>query len=212
MLASYAYAPVYLNVARLHGRCLGDGVQVGGRQRCGSLQRSAPRKCPEGGAEGAADLFRSKDLFDTGTILPELGTQACAGVPELLSVGPDERSGVHEHIRGNCWSVSRAGGATRRLGRRHSRRAARAGCAGERRTIRDFASGSRHAYHPDGGEGSVRRHSLLVGVRDVPCSPAVRAVTHESRPTALKIVRGPPRARAFCFPWRAAMPRGRRGR
>jgi hypothetical protein len=189
MLVAYAHNPVYLNVPRVHGRCSGDRVQMGRREWCRPLQRSASRECSEGGAESTANLLRSEDV-GADAVLQDSGAEViCSRVSELLGLGTDERAGVLEH--GHCHR--RCGNSTSCTAGRHgdcdARRTTRSRCAGERRPIHDLTGRPGRALNSIGGQGSSGRHGVLVGVSDLLRSTAFRAVTHESYQTTLTAVR-----------------------
>ncbi len=89
------YLPILLIGPRLHGRCSGDRVQMGRRGWRRSLQRSAPRKCSKGGAQGPSDLFRTEDLGTDAVLQLQASRAQVFGsrVPELRGVRAGERAG-----------------------------------------------------------------------------------------------------------------------
>jgi hypothetical protein len=205
MLVPYAHPAVYLNVDCLHGCRFSDRVQVGRRERCRPLQRSAPRECSEGGAEGAADLYRSESSIRTAATCPEPGAQPGSRVSELFDLRADERSGVHEHGHGHsgCYDTTRS--SARRHCSRNARRATRPGRAGEWWRIHDLASGPGYALDSNGRSGSERRDCLPVTRSDLPRPSTFAAVTNSTRPTTLRA----PRDALRRGTWRSRVCRGR---
>jgi hypothetical protein len=204
MLVAYAHNPVYLNVPRVHGCCSGDRVQMGRREWCRPLQRSAPRECSEGGAESTANLFRSEDV-GADAVLQDSGAEViCFRVSELLGLRTHERAGVLEYgyrqrrcDDSTCCTAGRYGGCD-------ARRTTRSRCAGERRPIHDLTGRPGRALNSNGGQGSSGRYGVLVGVSDLLRSTAFPAVTHQSDQTTLTAVRDALRHGS-------RRPRGRRG-
>jgi hypothetical protein len=203
MLVAYAHNPVYLNVPRVHDRCSGDRVQMGRREWCRPLQRSAPRECSEGGAESTANLFRSEDVGADAVLQDSRAEVVCSRVSELLGLRTGERAGVleHGHRQRRCDDSTCC--TARRYGGCDARRTTRSRCAGERRSIHDLTGRPGRALNSNGGQGSSGRHGVLVGVRDLLRSTAFPAVTHQSCQT-LTAVRDALRHGS-------RRPRGRRG-
>jgi hypothetical protein len=202
MLVPYAHNPVYLNVPRVHDRCCGDRVQMGRREWCPPLQRSAPRECSEGGAESTANLFRSEDV-GAATVL-QGAEVVCSRVSELLGLRTGERAGVHKHGHRQRRCDDSTWCTAGRYRDCDARRTTRSRCAGDRRPVHDLTGRPGHAHNSNGGQGSSGHHGVLVGFRDFLRSTAFRAVTHQSCQTTLTAVRDALRHGS-------RRPRGRRG-
>ncbi len=191
MLIPYAQNPVYLPILligpRLHGRCSGDRVQMGRRGWRRSLQRSAPRKCSKGGAQGPSDLFRSEDLGTDAVLQLQASRAQVFGsrVPELRGVRAGERAGFPEHgyrHRRCDGSTGRAAGRYRGCDARRSTCSRR---AGKRRAVHDLARRPGHTLYSNGGQGSRWHYSVLVAGRDLLRSTTFIAIANESRQTTL---------------------------
>jgi hypothetical protein len=194
MLAPYAHNSVYLPILliglRQHGRRSGDSVQMGRRGWGGALQRSAPRECSKGGAEGAPDLFLSKNLR-AGAVLPEYSSAQVvgSGVSELLGLRAGERAGFLEHGHRD----RRCNGSTgRAAGRYRGCDARRITCprsAGDRRAVHDLTRRPGHTHYSNGGQGSRWHYGVLVGARDFLRSTTFVTVADQSRQTTLTVLR-----------------------
>jgi hypothetical protein len=189
MLVPYARTTVYLNVARLRGRCSGDRVQMGGREWRRPLQRPASRECSEGGAQSTSDLFRSEDI-GAGAVSQDCGAEIIRfRIPELCGFRADQRPGVHEHGHRQRRCDDSTNYTARRYGNRDTRRATHSRCTGERRPVHDLTCRPGHAPDSDGGQGSNGRDGVLVAISDLPRYTAFATITHESSQTTLTAVR-----------------------
>jgi len=186
MLPSYAHHPVYLNVACLHGCCCSNRVQMGGREWCRSLQRPAPRECPESGVESTPDVFRSEGSGDRARqVTAAAAEDSYQRLPELCDIGADQRPGFHEHLVGRRRRERVTPRSARRHGGRDDGRAARSRCSRERWTVHDLPGGSRYSLHTSGRSGRGGQIGLPVGECDIPRPPAVAAGTAGAGPPAL---------------------------
>jgi len=186
MLVPYAHVSVYLNVGSLHGHCLGsDCVQVGRREWCHSLQRSAARECRKSAVEGTADLYSFQGSGDAVATLPAGRSQARCVLSELRNLRAGKRTGVHEHIRGHRGCDDTTNGTAWRYCSRDARRAARSGRTGQWRSVHHLTGGQRHALDSDDGSGFIRRDRLHITHRDLSRDPAFSAVADPSHPTTL---------------------------
>jgi hypothetical protein len=183
MLAPYAKNSVYLNVGvSLDGRNRRDRLQMGRRERGDSFQRSTPRECTEGGAEGSPDFQRAED-FGARTIFVTFGSTTRSGgegLPDLRHVGADERPGIHEYRHRFGRHIGIAGCSAWRHRARHHGRRAGSGRAVERRSIHDYAGRSGRAHHSDDDQGSFGDHTVLLAQRPVQRSPTVGTVADQS--------------------------------
>ena len=185
MLVPYAHLSIYLNVVSLYGRRRSYRVQVGRREWCRPLQRSTARECREGAVESAADLFCSQDSSACAASSPTGGFKVRSRLSDLRRLRAGKRPGVHEHIDGHRWCADSTRGSARRHCDRDTRRTARPGCPGQRRSVHDLTRGQRHALDSDDGSGSVGRDGLFVGRRDLPCASTIGAITDSTHPTTL---------------------------
>jgi hypothetical protein len=182
MLAPYAQNSVYLNAGvGVHGRGRCDRVQMGRREWGDAFQRSTPRECTEGGAEGSPDFQCAEDLGTGSTCIPT-GSPTRAGgedLQDLRHVGADQRSGLHEYRYCFRWHIGIAGASAWRHGARHHGWRARSGSAVDGWSIHDYAGRSGRAHHSDDDQGSFGDHAVRIAQHRVPCSPGIGAVTHE---------------------------------
>jgi hypothetical protein len=169
------------------GRCYGsDCVQVGGRQRCGPLQRSASRERPEGRVEGTADLSGSQDSSHSGgTFLQGDTTEGGSGLSELWNLRANRGPGVHEHRYGNGRRDFSTSGSARRYRHSDTGWPERPRGTGKRRSVHDFARGSGYSLDSDDDQGSKRRHRLQHTSSDLPRAAAVTPVTDPARQATL---------------------------
>jgi len=200
MLAPYAQNSVYLPISLILGglsldaRDGCDRIQVGRREWGHPFQRSAPRECTEGGAEGSPD-FQLVEEFGARSIFVTTGSPTGSGregLPDLRHVGADQRPGFHEYRHRFGRHIGNAGCSARRLGAGHHGRRAGSGSAVKRRSIHDYAGRSGRAHHSDDDQGSFRDHAVLLAQRPVQCSPTVGAVTDKPSQETLNTRRGAP--------------------
>ena len=189
MLAPYAYHSLYLNVSGERSSVRRVRVQVGGREWGDPFQRSAPRECSKGGAEGSPNLQCSEDDLDAFTS-GDARAAGGEGLSVLQYVGADQRPGLYEYRYGFGRDFGSAHRSAGRHGGRDDGRRARSGSAGQWRPIYDYSRRSGRAHHTNGREGCLRGHGVFFSERDIPRSSAVAAVADESDQKTLNPHRG----------------------
>jgi hypothetical protein len=120
MLKPYARNFVYLIVGPLYGSVRSYRVQVGGRERCHSLQRSTARECAEGNASPAADLQGTEATSGTA-----FGGGSSQGGPVSLQQLRDSSAGKRGHVSERDLRGCRGGDEPRSAAWRRGRSAAR---------------------------------------------------------------------------------------